>query len=70
MNPEAALRRLRYLPKPGGKHTRRVEAERERRDGERQHLERISRLFKPRRPWQRKEVLGLGEIIFLIDGRD
>ena len=40
-----------------------------RRDKERLHCERMSRLFKPRRPWQKKEILGLGEAIFLIDGR-
>ena len=45
-------------------------AEKGRRDRERHHLERISRLFKaPEQHWAKKDVLGLGKIIFLIDGR-
>lgn len=45
--------------------------EKARRDSERHHLDRISRLFKApqQRPqWSKKEVLILGESILLIDG--
>ena len=47
--------------------------EKARRNSERHHLDRISRLFKApqQRPqWSKKEVLILGESIFLIDGRN
>jgi len=42
-----------------------------RRDAERCQLERMCLLFKaPTNGWTRREVLSLGKIIFLIDGRD
>jgi len=54
-----------------GRHTKKNGSEKARRNSERHHLERISRLFKaPRQLWSKKEVLILGEIIFLIDGCD
>ena len=42
-----------------------------RRDAERCQLERMCLLFRaPRNGWTRKEVLSLGKITFLTDGRD
>lgn len=54
-----------------GRRTKKNETEKGRRDSERYHLGRISRLFKrAEQQWSRMEVLGLGESIFLIDGRN
>ena len=46
--------------------------EKTRRNEEREHLERLSRLFKviPRQEWSRQDLLGFGETVFLIDGCD
>ena len=42
-----------------------------RRDAERHQLERMCLLFNaPKSGWTRREVLSLGKITFLIDGRD
>ena len=47
------------------------ESEAVRRDAERYQLERMCLLFRsPAKGWTRKEVLSLGKITFLIDGRD
>ena len=53
----------------GEKQAKKNGLEKGRRDRERHHLERTSRLFRaPERYWSEKEVLSLGEINFLIDG--
>lgn len=53
------------------KRAKKSKAERAKRDEERVHLERMCSLFKaPRKGWTKREVLSLGEKIFLIDGRD
>jgi len=53
------------------KKVKKNRSEKERRDGERHHMKRISRLFKaPQQPWSKKDVLSLGKTIFLIDGGD
>ena len=53
------------------KRVRKNGSEKGRRDRERHHLARISRLFKaPKEHWSKKEVLSLGEIFFLIDEPD
>ena len=79
MNQQPALRKAPGTSKlgqrTGGGRTEKVakknESEKVRRDGERHHLERISRLFKaPQQAWSKKDVLSLGKLIFLIDGRD
>ena len=79
MNQQPVLRRSAGTSKPaqkagGGRSEKEVkknDSEKVKRDGERRHLERISRLFKaPRQPWSKKDVLSLGKTIFLIDGRD
>ena len=50
---------------------RKSKTERARRDVERHHMERICSLFRAHgKGWMKKEVLSLGEIIFLIDGCD
>ena len=50
-------------------HPKKNELEKARRDSERHHLDRISRLFKAtQHQWSKKDVLGLGESIFFIDG--
>jgi len=54
-----------------GKRTKKNGSEKARRGSERHHLERISRLFKaPQQLWSKKDVLSLGESMFLIDGRN
>ena len=79
VNQQPALRRPPGTSQPGrvmcgermGKYARKNGTEKERRDWERHHLERISRLFKATRQlWSKKEVLSLGKIIFLIDGHN
>ena len=45
------------------KQAKRSRAEKARRDNERHHLERISRLFRTSGTWSKKDVLSLGEII-------
>ena len=69
VNPEPALRKAECRSKPGKKCGRGGDVEKVRRDEERQNFKRMSRLFKPKRPWQRKEILGLGETILFTDGR-
>jgi len=50
---------------------KKTESEAARRDAERCQLERMCLLFKaPSNGWTRKEVLSLGKIIFLNNGRD
>ena len=53
------------------KSAKKSQSEAVRRDAERCQLQRMCLLFKaPRNGWTRKEVLGLGEIAFLIDECD
>ena len=52
-------------------NTKKNGTEKARRDLERHHLERVSCLFRvSREQWSKKDVLSLGEMIFLIDGCD
>jgi len=54
-----------------GRRAKKNESEKARRVSERHHLERISRFFKaPRQLWSKRDLLSLGESIFLIDGRN
>lgn len=53
------------------KLVKRNQSEKARRGTERSHIERISRLFRaPGRIWSKKDALGLGEMIFLVDECD
>ena len=53
------------------KHAKKNGTGKARRDWERHRLERIGRLSKAlQQQWAKKEVLGLGGTIFLIDGRN
>ena len=81
MNQRPALRQSANTSKPGqrmdvkGKErqVKKNKSEKARRDCERHYLDRISRLFKApqQQPqWAKKDVLSLGETIFLIDGRN
>ena len=80
VNQRPTLRPALGGPRPGKKvpgeeegwRVRRGEAEKARRDRQRDQFERISRLFRagPGRVRDKKDVLGLGETVFLIDGRD
>ena len=78
VNQQPALRQLTGRSKPaqrtGNEQEKKVKKgrfEKGRRDREWYNLERISRLFKaPRQLWSKKEVLSLGEILFLIDRPD
>ena len=75
MNPQPALRQVAGVPEVGKKAVRkqskkqakRSQAEQKRREKERHQLERISRLFRvPKDPWLKRDVLGLGEMIFCV----
>lgn len=81
VNPNPALRQSGGVSRNGqkmemegdqaGKRAKKNESEKARRVSERDHLERISRLFKaPRQLWSKRDLLSLGESIFLIDGRN
>lgn len=54
------------------KSEQRSDFEKARRDDERRHLARISRLFRAPQgwPWSRKDIFSLGEIPFRIDGQN
>ena len=75
VNQYPALRHATFTPKTGkGAHLEQAEGrvkknaqEKAKRDGERHHLERVSRLFKvadPRQTWTRVEVLSFGKTVF------
>ena len=80
VNQQPALWRPSNAPKPregtdkrSEKQVEKSKKEKNRRDVERHHLERISRMFL-REPqmqgWSKKALLTLGKISFLIDERD
>ena len=73
MNYGPALRYAQGTTKPGlGERTERLIkknwSEKSRRDLERNHLERISCLFRTPGQWTKKDILSFSEQIFLIDG--
>ena len=80
MNQQPVLLQSTGGPRPGKKtndkqsekQAKKRRLEKERRDRECNHLARISRLFHkaPRQHWSKKEVLSLGEMVFLIGGPD
>jgi hypothetical protein len=56
---------------PSEKQMRRSALEKERRNIARYHAERIGRLFRATaKSWSKRDVLGLCELIFRIDGLD
>lgn len=74
MDQQLGLRQQASVPEAGKKkvkeqtdrQVKRSQAEQRRRENERHHLERISRLFKAPKPWLKREVLSLGEMIFHV----
>ncbi|KAF9783243.1 hypothetical protein BJ322DRAFT_1110126 [Thelephora terrestris] len=70
VNPQSALRQINGVPGVGKKaekeQTKRSRAEQKRREKEKHHLERVSRLFRePAKPWSKKDVLSLAALFLL-----